>query len=291
MAWLGDRLALVQDDASFVALVDPATGLAEAIPLPAGPDGKRLFDETRGNKELKLDLEACFAAVSDDGAALIALGSGSKPARERIVVLRYAQEGGTVTEVRVIDATSFYAGLRGVPEFSGSELNIEGVVRKGDDLLLFQRGNGAERAGHSPVNAVGRVSYRAFRAYLEANAQEEPPQIEAVRQYELGEVSQVPYTFTDATVSAKGTILFLASAEDSSSAVSDGAVYGTLVGELRDEGVRLTPLRDEDGKLAPLKAEGIAFDRGDPQRAYVVVDMDDPDLPSELLEVRLAYGI
>ncbi|HYW51677.1 MAG TPA: hypothetical protein VE861_13775, partial [Gemmatimonadaceae bacterium] len=36
MAWLGDRVALVQDDVNFIALVDPATGLADAVTLPAG---------------------------------------------------------------------------------------------------------------------------------------------------------------------------------------------------------------------------------------------------------------
>lgn len=59
VARVGGRLAIVQDDANFVALVDPATGLAEAVTLPAGEGGLRQFDDLRGNKRFKLDLESC----------------------------------------------------------------------------------------------------------------------------------------------------------------------------------------------------------------------------------------
>src|SRR5215207_7995120 len=55
LAWVdtsrGPRLAVVQDDAHFVALVDPRDGLAEAIALPPGPGGLRQFDDGRGNKD------------------------------------------------------------------------------------------------------------------------------------------------------------------------------------------------------------------------------------------------
>src|SRR5262245_19337543 len=58
LAWLGDELAVVQDDANFLALIAPATGLTRAIPLERGPGGLRQFDDARGNKAHKLDLEA-----------------------------------------------------------------------------------------------------------------------------------------------------------------------------------------------------------------------------------------
>src|SRR3954451_15602340 len=79
-------VAVVQDDASFVAVVDAATGLARAITLPAGEGGLRQFDDLRGNKRFKLDLESCVTV--DEGEMLVAFGSGSTPARERIVLVR-----------------------------------------------------------------------------------------------------------------------------------------------------------------------------------------------------------
>jgi len=74
------RLAVVQDDASFLGLVDPETQACTGLPLPAD-GGVRLFDDTRGNKKRKLDLEACI--LTADGA-MLAFGSGSTSTRERI---------------------------------------------------------------------------------------------------------------------------------------------------------------------------------------------------------------
>ena len=44
LARVGGRLAVVQDDANFVALVDPETGLARPVALPRGAAGLRQFD-------------------------------------------------------------------------------------------------------------------------------------------------------------------------------------------------------------------------------------------------------
>ena len=72
-------LAVVQDDASFVAILRGA-GTEELVvhdvPLPSA-GGVRQFDDARGNKKAKLDLEACI--VVRGGALLIAFGSGRAP--------------------------------------------------------------------------------------------------------------------------------------------------------------------------------------------------------------------
>jgi hypothetical protein len=291
-AWLGDRLALIQDDAQFIALVEVKSGVTESVPLPAGSSGQRLFDDTRGTKHLKLDLEACWAVPGAETTELFALGSGSKPVRERIVVLRYDHGTRKVTSERVVDASSLYASLHAAVPFSGSELNIEGAVLRETTLLLFQRGNGAPRDGRRPVNAVASLSWPSFVRYVESGGAAAVPNLLHVAVYELGTTaSGVPYTFTDATLSPGGTIVFLASAEDSSSAVTDGVVHGTYLGEIEQDGTaRVAPLLDEHGQPARAKAEGIAFDRDDPTLAWVVTDMDDPASASELLEVRLAFS-
>src|SRR5450432_1790777 len=60
LAWVGDRLAVVQDDTNFIALIDPSNQRVTAVPVPAGHNGVRQFGDSRGNKKWKLDLEACF---------------------------------------------------------------------------------------------------------------------------------------------------------------------------------------------------------------------------------------
>src|SRR5918999_1883329 len=93
IAWVPGGIALLQDDANFIALVDPSDGSARAIDLPAGAAGRRQFDDRRGNKAHKLDLEACVAADTADGVILIALGSGSTPRREQVALVRGWESG------------------------------------------------------------------------------------------------------------------------------------------------------------------------------------------------------
>jgi hypothetical protein len=112
----GPRLAVVQDDAHFVALVDPATGLADAVTLPAGVGGRRQFDTGRGNKHHKLDLESCLTVPDPAGGApvLLAFGSGSTDARERVAVVRGLGSGpAEAADVTLADAVGAVRGAAG----------------------------------------------------------------------------------------------------------------------------------------------------------------------------------
>jgi len=88
LSWFGDRLALIQDDANVLVLIEPYSLQVDAIPLPAGEGGLRQFDDLRSNKRFKLDLEACVTVPTHDGHLLLAFGSGSTCDREKIVMLR-----------------------------------------------------------------------------------------------------------------------------------------------------------------------------------------------------------
>lgn len=264
------RLAVVQDDASFLALVDLASGSVADVPFPSST-GERQFDDLRGNKKRKLDLEATLALP--DGS-VVAFGSGSSALRERIVIVH---EG----IVNVIEATALYASMRTARAFSGSELNIEGAAADREDIVFFQRGNGAGEA----VDATARVDARGLFAYLRGGGP--CPALRDVRQWDLGQTAGgVRLTFTDGARSPRG-LAFLACAEDCPDATRDGPVSGVCIGRLDDaaDKCEIADVLGEDG--APLldKAEGLAF--VDSRRGYVVIDKDDPALPSELLEIEL----
>jgi glucose-1-phosphate adenylyltransferase len=112
----GERFAVVQDDANFLALVDPATGLADAVTFPAGVGGRRTFSKAEGTKEHKLDLEACcmVAHPSRPGERLlVAFGSGSTDRREQVVVVEGLETGpADAARVTLVDASALYAALR-----------------------------------------------------------------------------------------------------------------------------------------------------------------------------------
>ncbi len=284
IAWLGERLLIIQDDAAFIATFDPGDNTVDVITLPAGVDGARLFDVERGNKKHKLDLEACTVVTHNSISTVLAIGSGSSPARERMVLV---QRDGASWSSRVIDANRLYSALRTHPTFATSELNLEGIVFMGDRVRLFQRSNGLA-IGANKHCASCDVSWPALEAFLNAPDTADVPAIDNVRHYDLGTIADIALTFTDATLLPNGNVMFVASAEGSPNAIDDGKVVGTALGIIDDEGnARLCHLHDEHGNLVTDKAEGIALSRTHADRAYVVFDPDDHHVPATLAEVEL----
>lgn len=282
LAWLGGRLAVVQDDANFIALIDPETGEVGSVTLAAGEGGLRQFDDRRGNKRFKLDLEACFSVPLPAGEMLVALGSGSSDKRETVALI---DPGG---QARLVEAHGLYARLREEKPFSGGEMNIEGAALvDGRRVRLFNRGNGAWRDGEPPRNASCDIPWPAFHAYLQAPARQAVPAPQNIVQYDLGALRGSPLTFTDAASTASG-LLYTAAAEDSPDAVTDGTVAGSVLGVLdHAKAGRWIELCDADGGWVAEKIEGLCPARGRDGLIYVVVDADDPARPSILGEVEL----
>jgi hypothetical protein len=283
LAWVGARLAVVQDDVRCVALVDPVSTAVEAIALAPGADGARQFDERRGNKQLKLDLESCISYSEGTTTTLIAFGSGSSPRRETLVVL----EIGAEVRVREVAAPRFFGALRATREFAGSELNLEGAALLPNGALrLFQRGNGMARDGREPLDATADLDFALLRDGIARN-DVPAPRLRDIRRYDLGRCGAARITFTDAAVDGD-EVLFLATAEDSPDAVSDGPVTGVFLGRIgADGGVRaMARITDSNGAPFLDKAEGLALDPDAHGSAYLVLDRDDPAIASDLCTLR-----
>jgi hypothetical protein len=270
------RLVIVQDDVNVLVLHDPVAG-TESVLLPAGPGGLRTFDDARGNKRDKMDLEAC--ASLPDGR-LVAFGSGSTAGRERLVVLD-DRHG-----VRIVDGAELYAMLRATPALSGSELNLEGALVIGDVLRILQRGNGAPVDGREPVNATGDLPLDAFVRWLDGGGR--LPGVAEIVQYDLGHTGDAAFGFTDAAALPDGRMAFVACAEASPDTYRDGDVLGCRFGIADGALVRVTPIL-EGGHPTMLKLEGIELrDSAGPLVFDVVADVDRPDEPARLgrLDVR-----
>jgi hypothetical protein len=288
LTWVGDRLAVIQDDASFLALVNPETGLADAFPLPAGADGIRQFDDARGNKRHKMDLEAIALVPANGGACLAAFGSGSLSARERIVLVSFGRN--SMPRIVVHGAESFYARLRAATGFAGSDMNVEGALYVDGALKLFGRGNGAVVGELEPTNASCDVIWTDLIAHLNHPSTVSAPSPRDIRQYDLGTLHGVSLGFTDVTRGGGSAVLYAAAAESSPDATRDGDVRGSVIGAIHSDerSARWTVLRDEDGRPFPGKIEGIVRDTVYDDRVFTVVDSDDHTRPSELLEVALS---
>ncbi|MDB4935354.1 MAG: hypothetical protein JWP87_2326 [Labilithrix sp.] len=288
LARLGpSTLAVVQDDANFLAVIDGAGAAAAPVvvhdvALPAY-DGVRQFGDARGNKKAKLDLEACLAL--DDGRLLVAFGSGSTRARERVVLIDDPRD--VSARVTVVEAPELYDAMRAQALFCGSELNVEGAALAGDDVILLQRGNGAACGGLEPSDATARIDRRSLVAYLRGDAP--CPPVRDVVTWELGASGGTRLTFTDGVATHGRWTAFLACAEASPDATRDGPVSGVVIGRLDDRAreAEHAPILDERGEPLLDKAEGIALDDRNAGRAWLVVDRDDPARPAELLELAL----
>ena len=292
MAWIGDRLALVQDDTNFVALVDPLTGLAEAITLPAGKDGKRQFDDGRGTKKYKLDLEAMARVPLSDGVLLLAFGSGSKARRENVMTLRFDGRGARPApqEPAVTGLPHLYTALHEETAFSGSEMNIEGALYLDGTIRLFNRSNGEAKDALHPVDATCDLDWSALQAHIAAPETAPLPPFMRVTQYDLGAIDSVRLGFTDAIPATRTHVLYSAAAEASKNAVDDGVVVGSALGVIpndRRQPARWAMIRDEKSKPFVGKAEGLVLYPGGASRALIVIDVDDYAKPSELLEIAL----
>jgi hypothetical protein len=270
-------LAVIQDDANWLALID-ADQQITAVPLPPSPAGERVFSKKRGNQDEKYDLEACVTVGSGGREELVGFSSGSRSEREWI--LRVREDNGGRLGAEFVGAPAFYAAMRAEKAFSGAGLNIEGALALNHDRIrLFQRGNAEPCDGIKPVDATADFSWVALCEHLSAQAEHAPPALTNIRSYDLGTLGGVRLTFSDAEHLAEGRVLFSASAEDPES----GSVNGSVLGIIEADGqARWTHLFDEDGKLFKGKIEGLTLDASEAERVYFVIDDDDEDTPSRI---------
>ena len=284
LAWVPGGLAVIQDDTNFLAIIDPRSGAVRSITLPAGKDGVRQFDVERGNKQAKLDLEACLAIEVGGEARFLAFGSGSTERREKILLVEGWERPRP--EVALVEAGRLYDLLRQEPAFAPARLNIEGIIAVGRHLRLFSRGNGKVRDGVAPANATCDLPLSSLLHFIAEPDAAPLPEIAAVHQYDLGHLGGVPLSFTDATPWGED-VLFTAAAEASPDAVEDGEVTGSVVGVIDPAGRgRWAPITLPNGRRFASKVEGVvrAKEEG---HLHVVVDADDPNVASVLCTVKL----
>ena len=134
---LGRRHYVVADDEQHLGVFDAASsGPVQLVRLFDGD----LPESAKKRKAKKADLETLVLLPPlprCPGGALLALGSGSRENRKRGALLGLDAAGALLGQVRVIDLEPLYEPLG--KRFA--ELNIEGAIVSGNDLMLLQRGN------------------------------------------------------------------------------------------------------------------------------------------------------
>ncbi len=290
IAWSGEKMVLIQDDADMLALID---GSASS----GGVAGMRLKAPPGAHKEKgHLNLEAVLSAKDWRGDYLLAFGSGTSAAHRNIARVRL---GGGDTELSVFETRKFYQALEELSEFAVTKLNIEGVafLPKGvdgrDGARLFQRANGKPRpemGGGPALNATVDFRLDALGAYLD-RCKRDPnatfgTDLVNLRRYDLDEAEGVPLTFTDASSLPDGRVVYIAAAEKSEDAGLDGECFGLALGVIEADGsARYAIVVERDGAPTRRKAEGLAV--RDDKSAYIVIDPESEEHPATLCSVDL----
>jgi hypothetical protein len=268
---------LVLCDGVFLVVADDELALGAFTAVP-GEHGAlwplmpgTLPWRTKERKARKPDWEALVLLGRD----LVAVPSGSKPHRTvgAVLPLRGAAPRGPA---RPVDFAPLYARLA---DAGFGQLNIEGACVRGEELLLFQRGNGA-----GARNAIIALDRRAAHVAICCHMPLGGELVRSVRAYDLGELEGVRLGFTDAAVGSDGRIVFVAAAEATDDAYEDAPVTGSVVGFIDASG-EITGVR----VVAPrMKAEGLAVqDAPEGQVAWLVTDADDPTVAAGLYRARL----
>jgi hypothetical protein len=278
----GDGRLVVSDDATHAAWLRPGAETTRVRLLPP-VEGHEVFEEERGTKHLKPDLETACEVSVDGSPAVLVMGSGSSPRRMRWCLVRLVN--GT-PEVAVAEMADVYAAVAEAFRVGLDVLNLEGACTVGAALRWFHRG--LPTAG-LPSGSVD-LDLDAVVAAALGDLDAADLRVTRPVHYDLGSVDGVGLAVTDVVALPDGDLLACAAAEDSPNARDDGPVTATALTRIRDDSVQeVVPLPHLGG--AVLKVEGLMVLDADPAEAtlFAVTDVDDPEAASwaATLRVRL----
>ena len=191
--------------------------------------------------------------------------------------------------VQIVDGSALYAALRAEVAFSGSELNLEGAAVLDDTrVILLQRGNGAARGALEPVNASVEIALSELLEFVARGGHRSGSTAlgdHPVRaRHDRGctfDASPTPSLAAAICFSSRrrkphptrcATGRFLGSRSGSSSPPGPCAGRGSLT---------------QDGAPFMAKTEGLLLDRILENRAFAVIDTDDPERATELVGIEL----
>ena len=256
---------LVLRDGSFHVVADDENslyvfgldGAMHRIELLAG----ELPEKKSARKKQKADFEI-LVDLADHG--FLAMGSGSRPTRERAVLIDRQER------TSIIDTSALCACLRD----TFPDLNLEGAALVGDEFVLLQRGNRSDQR-----NALIFMARSDLQQALASQhfAVTRAPRIVDLP---LGVRDGIPWSCTDLAVCGDGDLLASVVLENTDDAYQDGACLGSALVRMATDGT----LRWQRGLDTLSKVEGVAVE-GD--TVWLVSDADDREVPSQLLRGSL----
>lgn len=207
-----NSLLLISDNSSILYEYNIESSTLESYPLlQANADAVV--------KNIPKKIKPDFESIAVHGEDCYIFGSGSTENRNRMVHFNT----GKKEKIAETDLTDLYAVMQSFGNIKPDEFNIEGSIYNGEKWFFFNRGNGESRK-----NGVFTVSGNNLKDDFSV----------LYNSYKLPSIKGIPSSFTDAVL-VRDKIYFLATVENTASTYEDGVVYGTFIGRLDVEKMKI----------------------------------------------------
>lgn len=208
-----------------------------------------------------------FEAITSDEANFYIFGSGSTENRNKMVHFNT----NTKEKVAEVDVTDLYLVMQNFGNIKADEFNIEGAIYTGEKWFLFNRGNGESRK-----NGIFTVSGKNLTDDFSV----------LYNSYTLPAIKGIQSSFTDA-VQVRDKIYFLSTVENTASTYEDGIVYGSFIGRIDIEKMKIDFTQKISSKH---KFEGLSVYTEEEKSIefYLCEDNDTNTLESNIYKLTIA---
>ena len=213
---IGSASGLIHKDNSLLIISDNSGFLYEYKMDSSQLKRHQLLETTAENipKKDKSD----FEAITQFGDEVYIFGSGSTEKRNKMMQFNTKNETTSTT-----DLSDLYAVMQSFGEIKPKDFNIEGAIYNGEIWYLFNRGN-----GKSNKNILFTIEGKNLTNEFQILS----------NPFKLPKINGVHTSFTDAVL-VDTKIYFLAAAENTESTYDDGEVFGSIIGRIDIETMKI----------------------------------------------------
>lgn len=256
-----NTLFLISDNSSVLYEYNIQNEQLDTYPLLEGAT------DPAKQKNIPKKIKPDFESIAVFGEDCYIFGSGSTENRNKMVHFNT----NTKEKVAEVDVTDLYLVMQNFGKIKAEEFNIEGAIYTGEKWFLFNRGNGESRK-NGIFTIAGKNLTDDFSVLYNS--------------YKLPAIKGIQSSFTDA-VQVRDKIYFLSTVENTSSTYEDGIVYGSFIGRIDIEKMKIDFTQKISDKH---KFEGLSVYTEEEKSIefYLCEDNDTNTLESNIYKLTIA---
>lgn len=274
--FINNDIFIVGDDSPFLFQLDDEFSILDKISLT----GNDSIHNGRVPWQIKSDFESMAYFTQNNENFLAVLSSGSKQIFRDSIHIFSLNETKIKTSKNI---RPLFESIKSKANFTiNDEINIEALAINNSNVFMMQRGNNNE-------NLVISIDKKIFLNYLNKKNAKVPPI--KIYKFKLPTFENTISGFSGVCVLPlnKG-LLFTASLEATTDAISDGEILGSYLGIIEftnfDKGITDTKILKEDNKILKTKLEGITVKSIQNNKVNVICVSDNDDGTSWIYELE-----